>query len=119
MKTTAATMRRLDEPHKPVQNAMATSSEGRCPMDVGDGLSAASRILALVGADRIELVTVTSNRVSLQPTHLKEGEQIARELGLDVPLDHRMFVPGNTLWTGERDGLEVQVRSVLRQAVDR
>ncbi len=57
--------------------------------------------MALIGADRIELVTVTSNRVSLQPTHLKEGEQIARELGLDVPLDHRMFVPGNTMWTGE------------------
>ena len=88
-------------------------------MDIGDGLTAASRIVALVGADRIELVTVTRNRVSLQPTHLKEGEQIARELGLDVPLDHRMFVPGNTLWTGERDGLEVQVRSVLRRAVAR
>jgi len=26
-----------------------------------------------------------------------------------------MFVPGHTLWTGVRDGLEVQVRSVLRR----
>ena len=88
-------------------------------MGIRDGLGAASRIVAVVGADRIELVTVTRNRVSLQPTHLKEGEQIARELGLDVPLDHRVFVPGNTLWTGERDGLEVQIRSVLRRAVAR
>jgi hypothetical protein len=88
-------------------------------MGISDGLRAASRILDLVGADRIELVTVTGNRVSLQPTHLKEGEEIARTLGLDVPLDHRMFVPGNTLWTGIVDGLEVQVRSVLRRAVAR
>lgn len=88
-------------------------------MDIGDGLTATSRILALVGADRTELVTVTRNRVSLQPTHLKEGEQIARELGLDVPLDHRLFAPGNTLWTGESDGFEVQVRSALRRAVTR
>ena len=88
-------------------------------MGIRDGLGAASRIVAVVGADRIELVTVTRNRVSLQPTHLKEGEQIARELGLDVPLDHRVFVPGNTLWTGERDGVDVQIRSVLRRAVAR
>jgi len=44
---------------------------------------------------------------------------LARALGLNNPMDHRMFVPGNTLWTGERDGLEVQVRSVLRRAVAR
>jgi hypothetical protein len=112
-------MRRLDEPQKPVQSALATSSEGRCPMDIGDGLSAALRILALVGADRVALVTVARDRVSFQPTHLKEGEQIARELGLVVPVDRRIFVPGNTLWTGELDGFEVQVRSVLRRAVAR
>lgn len=88
-------------------------------MGISDGLRAASRFLDLVGPDRIELVTVTRDRVSLQPTHLKEGEKIARELGLDIPVDYRMFVPGNTLWTGERDGLEVQVRSVLRRAVAR
>ncbi|MBA8808781.1 hypothetical protein [Promicromonospora sukumoe] len=72
-----------------------------------------------VGAHRIEVVTITRNRMCLHPIHLAEGEAIARSLGLDLPLDHRMFVPGNTLWTGERDGLEVQVRSVLRQAVAR
>ncbi|MFI8524894.1 hypothetical protein ACIGB8_10625 [Promicromonospora sukumoe] len=88
-------------------------------MGINDGLAAASRFLDLIGADRIELVTVTPNRVSLLPADLKEGEQIARTLGLTVPLDHRMFVPGNTVWTGERDGLEVQVRSMLRQVVAR
>ena len=88
-------------------------------MDIGDGLSAASRILALAGADRIELVTVARDRVSLQPAHLKEGEQIARELSLNVPVDHRMFVPGNTLWTGEVDGVEAQVRSALHRVLSR
>ena len=88
-------------------------------MDIGDGLTAASRIVALVRAGRIELVTVARNRVSLQPTHLKEGEQIARELGVDVPLDHRMFAPKNTLWTGEVDGFEAQVRSALHRVVSR
>lgn len=86
---------------------------------INDGLAAASQFLDLVGPDRIELVTVTANRVSLLPADLKEGEQIARTLGLTVPLDHRMFVPGNTVWTGERDDLEVQIRSVLRQVVTR
>jgi hypothetical protein len=88
-------------------------------MGISDGLRAASRFLDIVGANHIELVTITANRVSLQPADLNEGEQIARTLGLTTPLDHRMFVPGNTLWTGERDNLEVQVRSVLRQVVAR
>lgn len=88
-------------------------------MGIDDGLMAAAQFLNLVGADRIELVTVTSNRVSLQPADLNQGEQIARALGPNNPMDHRMFVPGNTLWTGKRNGLEVQVRSVLRGTVAR
>ncbi len=58
---------------------------------------------------------MTRDRVCLQPIVMAEGEAIARALGLDVPLDHRMFVPELTLWTGVHDGLEVQVRSVLRR----
>ncbi|WP_125774324.1 hypothetical protein [Antribacter gilvus] len=85
-------------------------------MGIDHGLQAASRIVDAVGRDRIELVTVTRDRVCLQPMVLADGEAIARALDLDVPLDHRMFVPGHTLWTGVRDGLEVQVRSVLRNA---
>ena len=69
-----------------------------------------------VGAHRIEVVTITRNRMCLHPSHLADGEAIARSLGLDLPMDHRMFVPGHTLWTGEVESLEVQVRSVLRQA---
>ncbi|WP_369374466.1 hypothetical protein AB1046_08985 [Promicromonospora sp. Populi] len=116
MNRIAARTRRL-ESHTPTQGA--TGSQRRLLIDINDGLIAASRFLDLVGADHIELVTVTSNRVSLQPADLNEGEQIARALGLNNPMDHRMFVPGNTLWTGERHGLEVQVRSVLRGAVTR
>lgn len=88
-------------------------------MGIGDGLRAASRFLDLIGADRIALVTVTPNRVTLQPADLNQGEQIARGLGLNLPLDHRMLMPGNTLWTGDRDGFEVQVPSVLRGVVAR
>lgn len=80
-------------------------------------LDAVAAILDQLGPDRVELVTFTSDRVSLQPADLADGERIARVLGLDSPLDHRMFVPGHTLWTGEVDGLEVQVRSVLRQTM--
>ncbi|GAA4720618.1 hypothetical protein APR04_001656 [Promicromonospora umidemergens] len=68
-----------------------------------------------VGAHRIEVVTITRNRMCLHPSHLPDGEAIARSLGLDLPMDHRMFVPGHTLWCGEREGLETQVRSILRQ----
>ncbi|MCF4121719.1 hypothetical protein L1785_12070 [Antribacter sp. KLBMP9083] len=86
-------------------------------MGIYDGLQAASRIVDAVGHDRIELVTITRDRICLQPARLDDGESIAKALGCVVPLDHRMFVPGHTLWTGERDGLEVQVRSVLRRPV--
>lgn len=72
-----------------------------------------------VGSHRIEVVTITRNRMCLHPSQLADGEAIARALGLNLPMDHRMFVPGHTLWTGERDGLEAQVRSVLRQVVAR
>lgn len=82
-----------------------------------DALDVVAAILNEVGTDRIDLVTFTRDRISLQPADLAEGEQIARTLGLDSPLDHRMFVPGHTLWTGQVDGLEVQVRSVLRRTM--
>lgn len=86
-------------------------------MGIDNGLQAASRIVDVVGRDRIELVTITRDRICLQPARLDDGESIAKALGCDVPFDHQMFVPGHTMWTGQRDGLEVQVRSVLRQAV--
>ena len=73
--------------------------------------------LRTVGPDLVEIVTLTRGRICLQPMGLNRGEQIAHALGCDVPLDHRMFVPGHTLWTGVVEGLEVQVRSALRQTV--
>jgi hypothetical protein len=77
-------------------------------MDIARGITAA------VGTERIELVTLTRDRICLQPTAMDDGEQIAHTIGCDLPIDHRMFVPGHTLWTGDIDGLEVQVRSALR-----
>ncbi|GAA2239912.1 hypothetical protein GCM10010413_47090 [Promicromonospora sukumoe] len=87
------------------------------PLMLAMGIAADS--LRLVGPDRVEIVTLTRGRICLQPAELNRGEQLARTLGCESPLDHRMFVPGHTLWTGERDGLEVQVRSALRQVVAR
>lgn len=82
---------------------------------IGHAHALAPRLLADIGMSRIELVTFTSDRLCLHPADLEEGEQIARAVGCDFPLDHRVFVPGHTLWTGIVDGLEVQIRSVLRQ----
>lgn len=79
----------------------------------------AGESLQLVGPDLVEIVTLTRGRICLQPTDLNRGERLARILGCGSPLDHRMFVPGHTLWTGERDGLEIQVRSALRKVVVR
>jgi hypothetical protein len=98
------------------QSQKVTSREDRAGTVVR-ALDVVAGILSAVGIDRVELVTFTRDRINLQPADLTEGEQIARVLGLDTPLDHRMFVPGHTLWTGSIDGLEVQVRSALRQAV--
>ncbi|GAB3161402.1 hypothetical protein GCM10027059_11450 [Myceligenerans halotolerans] len=66
------------------------------------------------GANRIAVVTATPDRICLQPRNLLDGEAIARLLGCDQALDHRLLTPGYTLWTGMHSGLEIQVRSVLR-----
>lgn len=79
-----------------------------------DALDVARGLVAAVGQERIELVTLTPTRITLHPTNLDDGESVARSLGFDEPMDHRMIVPGYTLWTGIRQGLECQVRSVLR-----
>jgi hypothetical protein len=89
----------------------------RVPGDTGSillALDAAKAALLEVGQDRIDLVTSTDGRVSIQPSRLDDGENIARALGLDSPMDHRMIDPGYTLWCGTRDGLEFQVRGALR-----
>ncbi|MEU4386261.1 hypothetical protein [Promicromonospora sp. NPDC023805] len=82
-------------------------------------MGVAFQTVETVGPERIEIVTLTRGRICLQPVDLNEGEQIAHVLGCDLPLDHRMFVPGHTLWAAERDGLEIQIRSVLRRLVAR
>lgn len=87
------------------------------PLMLAMGIAAES--LRLVGPDSVEIVTLTRGRICLQPTDLNQGERLARILGCESPLNHRMFVPGHTLWTGERGGLEVQVRSALRKVVAR
>lgn len=71
--------------------------------------------LSQAGAHRIESVTIARGWVCMQPADLSDGERIARELALDMPLDHRMTEPGYTVWSGDRDRLEVQVRAALRQ----
>ncbi|WP_369373461.1 hypothetical protein AB1046_06295 [Promicromonospora sp. Populi] len=74
-------------------------------------------LLRHVRADWIEVLTVTPDRVTLQPWHLDDGESIARSLGLDHAIDQRMLDPGYTLWTGTWRGVEVQVRGALRAGV--
>lgn len=74
-------------------------------------------LLRHVRADWIEVLTVTPERVCLQPWHLDDGESIARALGLDHAIDQRMMEPGYTLWTGTWRGVEVQVRGALRAGV--
>lgn len=82
-----------------------------------DALTVTAAALSRVGAARVEVVTISRRWVCLQPTHLAEGKDIARELSLDLPMDHRMTTPGYTVWSGDRDGLTLQVRAALRQPV--
>lgn len=108
----------LDVPTEqdPVGVPLHLPGEGQSTDDqLAVAMGVAADAIQTVGSDRIEIVTLTRGRISLQPVNLTDGEQIARALGCDFPLDHRMFVPGHTLWTGHVEGLEVQVRSVLRQ----
>lgn len=86
-------------------------------LGIGDVLDLAADLLSTVGGPRVELFTATRNRICLQPRDLADGEAIARLLGCDRPLDHHLVTPGYTVWTGERDGVEVQVRAELRRPV--
>ncbi|MFC4630108.1 hypothetical protein ACFO6V_17805 [Promicromonospora alba] len=96
-------------------NSFGTSASADIGGTIGRAHALTARLLADIGMSRIELVTFTSDRICLHPVDLTESEQIARGFGCDFPLDHRMFVPGHTLWTGIVDGLEVQIRSAPRQ----
>ncbi|MBE1877465.1 hypothetical protein [Myceligenerans pegani] len=77
-------------------------------------LETAAELVRAAGRDRVAMVTTARGWLCVQPHDLSDGERIARLLGCDNPLDHRLLVPGYTLWSGRRDGLEVQVRSQLR-----
>ena len=102
-------------------NVMPTVLETSVRMDTSlrTALRVVATVLDMVGPERVELVTFTRDRINLHPANLDDGENLARMLGCDLPLDHRMFVPGHTLWAGVLDGMEVQVRSALRQVVAR
>ncbi|WP_158281151.1 hypothetical protein [Promicromonospora sp. AC04] len=75
-----------------------------------------TKILDRLGPGRIEQATVTGSLL-LFPCRLELGEQIARELGLDLPLDHPRSIPGYTIWSGQYLGVDVQVRASLRAPV--
>ncbi|MCF4122063.1 hypothetical protein L1785_13855 [Antribacter sp. KLBMP9083] len=68
-----------------------------------------------IGLERIGSITLTPDRISLVPRHLTEGEEIAKALGCNSPLDHHILTPGFTDWTGQVSGLEVHVRATLRR----
>lgn len=78
-------------------------------------LEVAARALGQVGAHRVELVTVAREWLCIQPESLSDGVNIAGELRLALPMDHRMLAPAYTVWSGDREGLDVQVRAELRQ----
>lgn len=77
-------------------------------------LETAADIVRKAGRDQVAMITTARSWLCVQPRDLSDGERIADLLGCDTPLDHRLLVPGCTLWSGQRDGLEVQVRSRLR-----
>lgn len=78
-------------------------------------LGVAAAALGQVGPHRVELVTIARGWLCMQPERLTDGEAIAGELHLPLPMDHRMTTPGYTVWSGDREGLDVQVRAELRR----
>ena len=106
----------MGKPYSPPEHHTGHNPDSGDVAPISRALEMAKAALVEVGEDRIELVTATSTgRVTIQPAHLADGEAIARALGLGLPLDQRMLVPGHTLWSGTRDGFEFQVRGALRQ----
>lgn len=95
----------------------APRAGGSVPDQLDPAMTVLRGVLDRIGTDRIALATLARGWVCVQPVRLDDGEQIARTLGCTNPLDHRLLVPGHTLWTGTREGLELQVRSALRDPV--
>ncbi|MBE1877756.1 hypothetical protein [Myceligenerans pegani] len=105
------------------ENAMNTREENamntREPDPLDPAIGVLHGALAEIGAGQIAMATLARGWICLQPVRLDDGEQIAHILGCTNPLDHRLLVPGHTLWTGTRDELEIQVRSSLRKPARR
>ncbi|RPF22830.1 hypothetical protein [Myceligenerans xiligouense] len=103
--------------NSPQESMNLNDHDARRPptLGIGDVLDLTASLLSAVGGPRVELFTATRNHVCLQPRDLADGEAIARLLGCDRPLDHHLLTPGCTVWTGELDGVEVEVRAELRR----
>ena len=107
-------------PHEPVAEGDPLSNRPAVSRRDGetDRVSAEAvleRILVELGPGRITRAAV-AQAIMLEPRDRQDGEQVARELGLDQAVDHTR--PGRecTVWSGTHRGVEVQVRVSLRGA---
>ncbi|MDR7381169.1 hypothetical protein [Promicromonospora iranensis] len=79
-------------------------------------LTAVVQILDVVGEEQIGSMTFSSGAViAIQPSHLEQGEAIARALGLTSFIEHTSVVPAVTDWSGTWAGAgqcEIHVRGM-------
>lgn len=97
---------------------MAPLSRQRTEKDTTElptALHVVAGLVELVGADRVAGCSVHTGSIRIQPSDLREGEEIASLLGLHSALDHHMALPGFTDWSGDVRGYEVHVRGHLRE----
>jgi hypothetical protein len=86
---------------------------------LNDVLAAVGQILDVVGEERIGSMTFSSGAViAIQPSHLDQGEAIARALGLTTFVEHTSVVPPVTHWSGTWAGAgqcEIHVRGTRQR----
>ncbi|RPF20372.1 hypothetical protein [Myceligenerans xiligouense] len=74
---------------------------------------ALTEILETLGEDRIARLTLLrGGTVTIEPVHLSEGADIARDLGLSETFIQRLAVPTVADWCGTVLGLECHVRAL-------
>lgn len=83
-----------------------------------DAVATVLEILERVGAEKIALVTVGRQMLSIQPSQLDEGESIARALQLTGAHDYPTAVPAFTDFSGNVGVLEVHVRGALHRSAE-
>lgn len=81
---------------------------------LAESAAGASDLLAEVGDARVKWVEVFRDHLVVHPAQLREGADIAAQLGITVATDYPATQPGFTIWSGRWRNTDMFVYGELR-----